>query len=75
MRKKKRKKSIDKRLLENKQNITKEYAVSYALLTYNHLHPNCDEVKFACAMIELMRAIKPRFAVKEANKLLDEKNK
>lgn len=60
----------DKRKLEQNQNITKQYAVSYAMLTYNHIHPNKDVSDFACKMIELMRAIKPKFAVKEADKLL-----
>ena len=60
----------DKRTLEQNQNITKQYAVSYAILVYNHLHPKSDAKKFACNMIEIMRAMKPRFAVKEADKVL-----
>ncbi len=60
----------DKRTLEQNQNITKQYAVSYAILVYNHLHPKADMTEFGCNMIELMRAIKPRFAVKEADKVL-----
>lgn len=60
----------DKRTLEQNQNITKQYAVSYAILVYNHLHPKADATKFACNMIEIMRAMKPRLAVKEADKVL-----
>lgn len=65
-------KKIDKRKLEQNQNITKQYAVSYAMLVYNHLHPDKDVTDFAYQMIELMRAIRPRFAVKEADKLLED---
>ena len=68
-------KKIDKRKLEQNQNITKQYAVSYAMLVYNHLHPNEDASDFVYQMIELMRAIRPRFAVKEAVKLLSQNNK
>lgn len=64
------KKEKDKRVCEQNQNITKQYAVSYAMLTYNHLHPDEDASDFGWYMIELMRAIKPKFAVKEADKLL-----
>ena len=60
----------DKRTLEQNQNITKQYAVSYAILVYNNLHPKADITEFGYKMIEIMRAIKPKFAVKEADKLL-----
>lgn len=60
---------------EQNQNITKQYAVSYAMLTYNHIHPKEDTTKYANHMIKLMRVIKPRVAVKEANKLLNNNEK
>lgn len=68
-------KKIDKRKLEQNQNITKQYAVSYAIITYDYLHPNDDVVDFAYQMIELMRTINPRSAVKEADKILTARNK
>ena len=68
------KKEKDKRVCEQNQNITKQYAVSYAMLTYNHLHPDEDASDFGWYMIELMRAIRPKFAVKEADKLLKVNN-
>jgi hypothetical protein len=73
MRKKKINAKQDKRVCEQNQNITKQYAVSYAILAYNHLHPKADATEFACNMIEIMRAMKPRFAVKEADKILQGK--
>ncbi|MFR5683375.1 MAG: hypothetical protein ACLVAK_09865 [Clostridia bacterium] len=60
---------------EQNQNITKQYAVSYAMLTYNHIHPKEDITKYANHMIKLMRVIKPRLAVKKANKLLNNNEK
>lgn len=69
----KKDKKVDFRTLEPNQNITKLYAVSYATLTYNHIQPKGDVEEFGYEMIELMRAIKPKFAVKEANKLLQSK--
>ena len=41
-----------------------------AMLAYNYLHPNEDASELGWQMIELMRAIRPKFAVKEADKLL-----
>ena len=70
MKKQRKNTSKDKRVCEQNQNITKQYAVSYAMLAYNHLHPKADATEFACNMIEIMRAMKPRFAVKEADKIL-----
>jgi hypothetical protein len=69
---KKQRKNInkDKRVCEQNQNITKQYAVSYAMLAYNYLHPDEDASELGWQMIELMRAIRPKFAVKEADKLL-----
>ena len=70
MKKQRKNTSKDKRVCEQNQNITKQYAVSYAMLAYNYLHPDEDASELGWQMIELMRAIRPKFAVKEADKLL-----
>ena len=67
-------KKIDKRKLEQNQNITKQYAISYAMIAYNNLHPKEDVSDFGFQMIELMRAIRPRFAVNEADRILRKTN-
>lgn len=73
MKKQRKSRNKDKRVCEQNQNITKQFAVSYAILAYNHLHPKADATELACNMIEIMRAIKPRFAVKEADIILQGK--
>lgn len=53
---KKQRKNInkDKRVCEQNQNITKQYAVSYAMLAYNYLHP--DENGLYCRISTVVDA-------------------
>lgn len=68
-------KNLDKRQTEQNQNITKLYATSFAMLVYNQLHPDEDASEFGLKMIEIMRTLKPRQAVKEADILLQKEFK
>lgn len=66
-------------MIEQKQNITKEYAVAYCILAYNSLTtriPKKDRnpEKIANEMIECMRKYKPKQALNFANKILNSKN-
>lgn len=66
-------------MIEQKQNITKEYAVAYCILAYNSLTTRVakkdrNTEKMAHEMIECMRKYKPKQALKLANKILNTKN-
>ena len=61
---------VDKRQLEPNQSISKQYAVSYALLTYKKIYKNADLVSFGVEMVNQMRTIKPKLAVQKADGLL-----
>ena len=63
-------KNIDKRKLEQNQNITKLYATSYAMLVYNRMHPEEDISEYGMELIEVMRRINPKEAVKKADALM-----
>lgn len=58
---------------EQNQNITKQYAVSYAIITFNKMYPKSNVIHFAYKMINMMRNIKPRKAVKIADEILNKK--
>lgn len=67
-------------MIEQKQNITKEYAVAYCILAYNSLTTRVSKKernpeKMANKMIECMRKYPPKQALKLANKILNTKNK
>ena len=67
-------------MIEQKQNITKEYAVAYCILAYNSLTTRVakkerNPEKIANKMIECMRKYPPKQALKLANKILNTKNK
>lgn len=65
-------------MIEQKQNITKEYAVAYCILAYNSLTTRVSKKertpeKIAQEMIECMRKYKPKQAISLANKVLNVK--
>lgn len=61
------------KVLEKNQNITKQYAVSYAIITFHKMYPKSNVIRFACKMISVMRNIKPRKSVKLADEILNKK--
>ena len=66
-------------MIEQKENITKEYAVAYCILAYNSLTTRVakkdrNAKKMAHEMIEYMRKYKPKQALKLANKILNTKS-
>lgn len=67
---KKKNKKPDNRQLEPNHNVTKQFALSCAMLAYDELHHNDDIVQFAYKMINYMRTTKPKNAVKRADELL-----
>lgn len=63
----------DKRMLEQNQNVTKQYAVSYAILATHSLINSKKKItceKIGTEMIAMMRAVKPKEAVKKADQIL-----
>lgn len=74
MSKKNKKIKTDKRQLEPNHSVTKQFALSCAMLAYDELHHEDDVVKFAYKMINYMRTVKPKNAVMRADELLQNKD-
>ena len=60
---------------EQNQNITKQYAVSYAIIAFNKIYPKLSASNLAYKMISTMRSIEPKIAIKQAEDILNKNRK
>lgn len=61
-------------MLEQNQNITKQYAVAYAVLALKEVKPKAPTAFYSDVgkeMVKLMRIYKGKEAIKKANKILN----